>query len=188
MLEIAFVAAGGYCLLRCLAARHGCPAMLEDLLHGGMCAAMVAMLAGVPADPWGVQLTVFAVAGAWYAVRLVRSDGGSRRWAAWPQMVMMAAMCWMLLPDMGGAHASMPGMDVPGRASSAITSAVTGSLVLLLGAAAPVWALRSVAANGVPVTPGAPAPRSPFGSAGVAVCQAVMAAAMAAVLAAMLVR
>ncbi|WP_432826456.1 DUF5134 domain-containing protein [Dactylosporangium sp. CA-092794] len=142
-----FAVAGLYCLPRCLRSRHPWPARLADLLHGAMCAVMVAMLFGIAGDPWGVQLTVFAVAAGWHVVRLVAAAPGGHpdRWSSLTQAIMMSSMCWMLLPGPHGAAAPMPGAHLPGPDRAEFGPAVTGTLAVALIAASVLWTTRSFA-------------------------------------------
>jgi hypothetical protein len=104
-------------------------------LHALMALAMVAMV-----WPWGTslaaapQIVFFSLAAAWFAVAaLLRPGAGSRSRAlrgAVPYVLTMAAMAWMLgamdaaMAGHGGAAgamADMPGMDMSGSATTAMT-------------------------------------------------------------------
>lgn len=175
-LSVVFPAASGYYLLRCARCalergRHRTGERLSDLAHAAMSAVMIAMLwTGVGGDPWGVQLTVFAVAAGWFFTRAL--DPGCRlgrdshrrdaRLGLLHEAVMMAAMFWMILamsvPADAAASATRSGMSMPGAATgshggsaSSALPATTATLALAgyLAVAALWWVSRyRVAAAG----------------------------------------
>src|SRR5262249_40947831 len=161
LLSAAFALAGGYCTIQGIASLHGrrrldTPGLTANVAHVSMSAAMIAMVWW--AASWQVltwELTAFAVAGGWFAVRIVAmsqrsAEGASRtatrhgpahsKRACAHQAAAMAAMVWMLT-----AMATRPGM--PGMrthapilpASRAVAAAVLGVYFLVAAAMWLVW-------------------------------------------------
>jgi hypothetical protein len=172
-LTVVFAAVGGYCLLRCARriaglACHRAGEWLSDVAHVVMSAAMIVMLwTGAGGDPWGVQLTVFAVAAGGFLVRAVsqrhRVSRRGARLGLLHQAVMMAGMVWMIRSMSAPAGAAMSSaasrMSVPGMtasthngmteaalSSTATTLAVAGYLAV----AALWWVDRCLSAQSEP--------------------------------------
>lgn len=166
------------------AAGHG---RTSDVAQVAMSVAMVAMLAtGFGGDRWGVQVTVFAVAGTWFLTRALptvssaASAGAIRtRFAGagavsvdartgWVNhAVMMVGTAWMSFAMSRASPMDMAGSATVG-ASTVTSLALAGYLVI----AAIWWGRRSL------VTAGS---GGFFGVTGATTCHAVTSAAMAAV-------
>ncbi|HEY7175994.1 MAG TPA: DUF5134 domain-containing protein [Micromonosporaceae bacterium] len=158
LLTIAFVLAGGYCTAQCVTALRtrvggGVPIVAGNVAHVGMSAAMIGMVWWAPS--WHVvtwEMAVFAVAGGWFAVRVValrqHASGCVARTAAERGPVhsklacahhaaAMGAMVWML-----GVMVAPPGMaGMPSHggvtpAARVVTAAVLG---IYFAIAAALW-------------------------------------------------
>ncbi|MEU5262234.1 DUF5134 domain-containing protein [Amycolatopsis sp. NPDC021455] len=137
ILTAVFVAAGAFCLYRCVR-RGSMASRVGDVLHTAMCVAMVAMVwpatmgvAGLP------QVVLFGFAAAWFAVAAVRGAQESR-WHPVYHAVMMLAMVWMVFAmprAMVGSGAAttmdMPGMEGMAMALPSAGGGVPGDVVIV---------------------------------------------------------
>ncbi|HET6708642.1 DUF5134 domain-containing protein [Amycolatopsis sp.] len=138
ILTVVFVAAGAFCLYRCV--RQGSvTCRIGDVLHAAMCAAMVAMVwpatmgvAGLP------QVVLFGFAAAWFAVAVVRGTAHESRWHPGYHAAMMLAMVWMVVAmprAMVGSGAAttmdMPGMEGMAMALPSAGGGVPADVVLV---------------------------------------------------------
>jgi Domain of unknown function (DUF5134) len=164
LLTAAFALAGGYCTIQSVASwrarrRMDMSALTANVAHVSMSAAMIAMVWW--ALSWQVltwELTAFAVAGGWFAVRIVamsqRSVEGAARTATTHgpahsklacahHTAAMAAMVWMLTvmathPGMRGMPSHAPTLP----ASRAFAAAVLGVYFVVAAAMWLVWFRR----------------------------------------------
>lgn len=171
-----FALAGGYCVVRCVAARHPAAERLADAGQAVMCGGMLAMAVGVAVDRWGLLSGVLAVPAGWQLVRAVgpAAGGAATRIGLFGQALMLAGTGWMLMPPLDTA-APMP------------STRATVSLAGALAVTTLWWADRSI--RGVTGTGRGAATCGPrrrmFDAAGTHVCQAVMSGAMSLALFAM---
>ncbi|MGW3966638.1 DUF5134 domain-containing protein [Amycolatopsis sp. NPDC005003] len=130
IVTVVFVAAGAFCLYRCV--RQGpATSRVGDVLHVAMCAAMVAMvwpatmgLAGLP------QVALFGFAAAWFAVATVRGGAHGSRWHPGYHAVMMLAMVWMVfaMPRAMVGSGAATTMDMPGMEGMAMALPSAGGV------------------------------------------------------------
>jgi hypothetical protein len=158
LLTVAFVLAGVYCTVQCIgvlrAERRGDAATLVgNLAHLAMSTVMAGMVWWAPS--WRVatwEIALFAVAGGWFAVRVVamtqrasvshahsalpHGPAHSRLGCAY-QATAMATMVWML--TVMAARPGMPGMSPHGAGAPSTRAFVVTALAVYFGIAAAVW-------------------------------------------------
>lgn len=154
-LTVAFVASGGYCLLRCVGTgtQRGARLRVNDAVHVVMAVEMIVMVwAPAVPDPAGIRLAVFALAAGWFLVQatgvplgrsaLVPAAPGPAC-AAHPRpgrllcahhALLLGVMVWMLVADR--TDAPMAGMVMHRHALASVTGAIGGYCLI----AAVVWA------------------------------------------------
>ena len=156
-LTVAFVLAGVYCTAQCIVVlraegRRDASTLLGNLAHLAMSTVMVGMVWWAPS--WRVatwEIALFAVAGGWFAVRVValtqraaahahpalpHGPAHSRLGCAY-QATAMAAMVWML--TVMSARPGMPGMAPHGPGAPATRALVASALAVYFTIAAAIW-------------------------------------------------
>jgi hypothetical protein len=158
LLTGAFVLAGVYCTAQCIGVlraqgRADAATLLGNVAHLAMSTVMAGMVWWAP--PWRVatwEIALFAVAGGWYAVRVVamtqraavapphpalpHGPAHSRLGCAY-QATAMAAMVWML--TVMAARPGMPGMSTHGGSAPATRALIAMSLAVYFVIAAAIW-------------------------------------------------
>ncbi|HYQ67353.1 DUF5134 domain-containing protein [Actinophytocola sp.] len=113
IVTIAFAAVGVFCDFRAVT-RGPARSRVSDVLHGLMCAGMIAMAWPAGMDFARVpQLFLFTAATVWFAGMLVIGAGGHGRWSLAHHALMMGGMAWMVLV----MPTVMAGMTMEGTAS-----------------------------------------------------------------------
>jgi hypothetical protein len=187
---VVFVVTGGYSLVRlALLGAGAVPGgdRLAELSHLLMSLAMVGMATGWTGGPDSaggiVQLVLFGLLSVWFLGRLAAPAPGHARAGDAYHLLVVAAMVWMVaaMPQLmgvagatdpaGGAHAHHGGGAAAAPTPHAVAVetppwvlAVTGVFVVLLTAAAAMWARRAVRPRARPDTAGG----SPPGGAAIA--------------------
>lgn len=158
LLTGAFVLAGVYCTAQCVNVlrahgRFDATTLLGNVAHLAMSTVMAGMIWWAPS--WRVatwEIALFAVAGGWFAVRVVamtqhaaiarphpalpHGPAHSRLGCAY-QATAMAAMVWML--TVMAVRPGMPGMSTHGASASATRALVATSLAVYFAIAAAIW-------------------------------------------------
>jgi hypothetical protein len=158
LLTIAFVLAGVYCTVQCVTVLRGhgrldASTLLGNFAHLAMSTVMVGMVWWAP--PWRVatwEIALFAVAGGWFAIRVVamtqhaavaRADPAlphgpahSKLGCAY-QATAMAAMVWML--TVMASRPGMPGMSAHGTTAPATRALTAAMLAVYFAIATAVW-------------------------------------------------
>ena len=158
LLTGAFVLAGVYCTAQCVNAlrahgRFDATTLLGNVAHLAMSTVMAGMIWSAPS--WRVatwEIALFAVAGGWFAVRVVamtQHPAVSRQHPTLPhgpahsrlgcayQATAMAAMVWML--TVMAARPAMPGMSTHAASAAATRALVATSLAVYFAIAAAIW-------------------------------------------------
>ncbi|MFH0515643.1 DUF5134 domain-containing protein [Streptomyces sp. M41] len=166
ILTLAFALPVLYGVWRVLLPRTGLDERVDHALHAAMGVCMVAMT-----WPWGMewpavpQVVLFSLGGLWFLAATPfragdRSRGGAAL-AAWPHVVMMGAMAWMVAA-MGSAHTTsghgesggvhdMHGMEMSGDSGVAamsltgtgprVTAALLAAALAVIGL---IWLTRTL--------------------------------------------